>query len=368
MRMIDADIIDGEEPLSKALNFLLGTGTSVMVTQKGKYYGLIDDRDIRQVSNASNTKAVSAAVRAPQLEEGAPLEDVMRSFMAGHFKALPVVRKGKIIGAVSRADVMNELVKGGKVPKTSVSALMASPVYTIDRNEKLGVAKNLMRKLGVHHLAVTTNKKVMGTISTFDLSMILLKPKGRERFILTSEITNADSRQVHEYMRERLITVEAGEPLETAVKKMAKHSISNMIVMEGGKAVGVLTATDVMKFVLSLVSEGPNVFISGLPEEDMFYYEDVRNTIHEAVKRFGKTFGLGDIHINIKKGKSAYNMRTRVEVEHDSLVVHSEGYDLKTVVNMNAGEIKSLLNKRKNYKRDKTKHYSTEGFYEEGAG
>jgi ribosome-associated translation inhibitor RaiA len=71
--------------------------------------------------------------------------------------------------------------------------------------------------------------------------------------------------------------------------------------------------------------------------------------------------------VHLKRGKSTYNMSTRLELDHGQLVVRSEGYDLKTVVNENTGEIKRLLTKRKNYKRDKRKHYETEGFYE-GAG
>ena len=364
MRMMDADIIDGDEPLSKALNSILKTGTAVMVTKKGKYYGLIDDRDIRQVANASRCKAITAAVRAPHLTPDSTLEDAMQAFMAGYFKSVPVVKAGKIIGAVSQADVMNEMAKEKKVPKTTVSALMAVPIYTVDQDEDLGVARTLMKKLGVHHLAVTSRSKVIGTISTFDLSMCLLKPKGRQRFVLISEITNADMKPVKDYMREKMVTTTANESLESAVKKMAKKNVSKLTVVEGGKAIGVLTASDVMKFVLSLVSKGPNVFISGLPEDVMFLYGDIEAHMKDTIGKFTKTFEIGDVHVHFKKGKSTYHMNTRLEIEHENLVVRTEGYDLKTVVSKNINEIKRLLTKRKNYKRDKRKHYMTEGFYE----
>ena len=365
MRKMEADIINGNEPLSQALDSILKTGTAVMVTQNGKYYGLIDDRDIRpNINDSSKTKAISAAVRAPHLTEEMPLEDYMRAFMAGHFKALPLVEKGKVIGAVGRADVMEEMARLGNVPKTSVSALMASPIYTIDEKETVGVARGLMRKLGVHHLAVTSRGRVVGSISPFDLSMLVLKPRGRQRFMLTSEVDNPDERLVKNYMRETLVTVRASEPLESAVRKMAKKNVSKLVVLEGGRAIGVITALDVMKFMLSLIIEGPSVFISGLPEDDMFYYGDIEGSMKETVKKFTRTFEIGDVNIHFKKGKSTYQMSTRLDVEHGNLVVQSEGYELKTVVNKNMSEIKRLLTKRKNYKRDKRKHYMTEGFYE----
>ncbi len=365
MRTMKADIITGNEPLSKALDSILRTGTAVMVVKNGRYYGLIDDRDIRpNIIDSSKTKAINAAVRAPHLKEEMALEDYMRAFMAGHFKALPVVTKGKIVGAVSRADVMNEMARLGNVPKTSVSALMASPIYTIDEKETVGVARSLMKKLGVHHLAVTSKGRVIGSISPFDLVMLVLKPRGRQKFMLTSDIEHPNSRLVKDYMRETLITVRASEPLESAVRKMAKRNVSKLIVLEGGRAIGVLTALDVMKFMLGLIVEGPSVFISGLPEDDMFYYEDITETMKNTVKKFTKSFEMGDVNIHFKKGKSTYQMSTRLDVEHGNLVVQSEGYELKTVVNKNVSEIKRLLTKRKNYKQNKRKHYRTEGFYE----
>lgn len=364
MRTMKAESISGNEPLSRALDAISRTGTAVMITKNGKYYGLIDDRVIRpNIIDSSRTKAINAAVRAPHLTEDMPLEECMRAFMAGHFKALPILERGKIIGTISRADVMNEMVRVGNVPKTSVSALMASPIYTIDEKETMGMARGLMKKLGVHHLAVTSRGKVCGSLSPFDFSMLALKPKGRQRFALASEIDNPDERNVREYLREKLVTVRASEPLESAVRKMAKRNVSKLIVLEGCRAIGVLTAIDVIKFMLSLIEEGPSVFISGLPEDEMFFYGDIEESMKSTLKKFMKTFELGDTNINFKKGKSTYQMRTMIDVEHSNLVVHSEGYDLKAVVNENLSEIKRLLTKRKNYKRDKRKHYMTEGFY-----
>jgi CBS domain-containing protein/ribosome-associated translation inhibitor RaiA len=259
---------------------------------------------------------------------------------------------------------MEEMARLGNVPKTSVSALMASPIYTIDEKETVGVARGLMKKLGVHHLAVTSRGKVVGSISPFDLTMLVLKPKGRQRFMLSSDIEHPDARFVKDYMRETLVTVRASEPLESAVRKMAKRNVSKLIVLEAGRAIGVLTAMDVMKFMLSLIVEGPSVFISGLPEDDMFYYQDITETMKETVKKYTRTFELGDANIHFKKGKSTYQMNTKLDIENGNLVVQTEGYELKTVVNKNVSEIKRLLDKRKNYKRDKRKHYMTEGFYE----
>ncbi|MEM4272148.1 MAG: CBS domain-containing protein [Candidatus Bilamarchaeaceae archaeon] len=363
MRMLKANVIDGEEPLSKALNLFLTSGTAAVVTKEGRYYGIIDDRNIRQgITDASRTKAISAAVRAPSLPEDASLDDAIRAFMAGHFKALPVVRSGRIVGLATRAEVMEEMLKEKMVPKTRISALMSSPLYTIEEDEELGVARTMMKKLNVHRLAVTRGKRVVGVVSTFDISASLLKPSGRDRFMLVSEITNPDMKPVRDFMRTKFVIASASDPLGEAVRKMAKENISDVIVMEGENPAGILSAVDVMKFVLGLISEGPVVYISGLGEDEMAYYGEIKEAVKGALKKFGKTFEIGDVQVHFKKGKSVYSMNTHVDIGGGSLIVNSEGYDLKTAVDANVNEIKMLLTKRKGY-ADMRKRYA-EGFYE----
>ncbi len=363
MRMLKANVIDGEEPLSKALNMFLTSGTAAIVTSKGKYYGIIDDRNIRQsVKDASKTKAIHAAIRAPSLPEDATLDEAIRSFMAGHFKSLPVVRSGHVLGLMTRAEVMGQMVTERAVPKTRVSALMASPLYTIDSEEELGVARTLLKKWNVHRIAVTKGTRVVGVVSTFDISSSLLKPSGRDRFMLISEITNPDMKPVRDFMREKFIIASASDPLEDAVRKMAKENVSDVIVMEGANPTGILSAVDVMKFVLSLISEGPIVYISGLGEEEMAYYGDIKESIKAVLKKFDKTFEIGDVQVHVKKGKSIYEMNTHIDLGSRSLIVNSSGYDLKTAVDENVNEIKMLLTKKKGYAKDKKRY--AEGFYE----
>lgn len=366
MRTIKADIMDGNEPLSKALGTVLKSGTAIVITDKGKYCGIIDDRNVRRgLKDASRMKTVHAAVMAPQLAPDSTLEEAIRAFMTGHFKALPIVKKGAVMGIATRADVMNEMVTEGVVPKTRVSALMASPLYTIDRDEKLGVARTLMKRFNVHRLAVTEGSRVTGTISTLDLSMFLLNPSARDRFTLLSEVANPDNEPVRKYMREKMVVVNSGDRLDDAVRKMAKENVSNLVVYEGGNAVGVLSASDVMKFVISMVSEGPEVFISGLSGDDLAQHDEIRSALSAVLKKFSNSFEFGNANVRFKRGKSVYSMSSRIELGNQQLVVHSEGYDLKGAVAANVNEIKMLLNKKKNC-NDTDKHYA-EGFYE-GAG
>lgn len=361
MELENAAVFDGEEPLSKALNEILTTGMVAVVTSRGKYYGIIGDREMRGgVSDSSRAKCINLAVRAPFITEKMGTDEMMGRFLAGHFKALPVVRDGQVVGLMSRSMLMSRLIAEKAVPRASVEIIMNTPLYTVEADESVGVARRIMKSAGVHRLAVTQNKRVIGTVSTMDFARVLLKPKGRD-FLFVREVEKVDERPVREFMRDRFVSVSRDDSLHTAVERMASNNVSAVVVMDGNKAVGVVTARDVMKFVLGLRAEKPEVFISGLGEEEVEYYDLIRDELKGAVKKFLDTFEIDSINVRIKKGKSTYVVTTQARMEGGTIPLRVEAYDLKSAIAGTASEIKSLLTKKKNYmKMGKRPFYAEE--------
>ena len=362
MELENAAIFDGDEPLSKALNEILTTGTVAVVTERGKYYGIIDDREMRGgISDSSKAKCINLAVRAPSISEKMGTDEMMGRFLAGHFKALPVVRGGRVVGLMSRSMLMQRLIVEKSVPKISVEIIMNTPLYTVDANESVAVAKRIMKTSGVHRLAITRNNKVVGTVSTIDFTSVLLKPKGRDFLFERSGMTErADAKAVHEYMRDKFVSVNRDDSLHTAAERMAANNVSAVVVMEGNKAVGVVTARDVMKFILSLHAEKPDVFISGLGQDEMEYYDSIREELKNAVKKYLGTFEIDSINVRIKKGKSTYLVTTHFGLEHGPIPLKVEAYDLKSAIAGTASEIKSLLTKRKDHMKLKKRPFYAE--------
>ena len=64
MELKEALILDVKDPVSKALNELLKTGTAVIVTKDNKYFGILDDRHLGiNMNNASKTKCETEAIK-----------------------------------------------------------------------------------------------------------------------------------------------------------------------------------------------------------------------------------------------------------------------------------------------------------------
>ena len=345
-------VLDGGQPVSKALDEILRSGTIVAVTKDSRYYGIIDDRTIRKdMSDPSKFKCIHAAVRAQGLRKDAETYELMTAFLTGPFKALPVVEKGKVIDSVSRSGAIRRMLKERLVPKVNVEAVMKTPLYTVDMNESLGVAKKVMREKGVHRLAVTRMGRVIGVVSTFDFAMLVLKPKGRDRLGLISEVKKPEEQPVGKFMREKLITVDRSDPLTTSLEKMAKDHVSTLIVADGKKPIGVITAVDAMKFVLSIISAEPEVFVSGLSEETLYYHDNIKGAIKGAINKYTSSFNFDHINVHLKEGKNSYVVNVNMGVDHSPLTVRAEGYDLKATMDEAAAEIKRLLNKKKMYRK-----------------
>ena len=84
-------------------------------------------------------------------------------------RMIPVVSSDQEpLGVVSASDLISTDKKG-----TPISNIMTDKVYTIPDYEDASAAARIMRNHNIHHLVVTSNKKVIGIISSFDLLKLI---------------------------------------------------------------------------------------------------------------------------------------------------------------------------------------------------
>jgi len=95
--------------------------------------------------------------------------------------SIPVVSTNHAaVGVVSASDLIAAKKEG-----TPISNIMADKVYTIPEYEDVSVAARMMRNHKIHHLIVTSEQKVVGIISSFDL----LKLVEGHRFVMKNAPT-----------------------------------------------------------------------------------------------------------------------------------------------------------------------------------
>ncbi len=84
--------------------------------------------------------------------------------------SLFVEKEGDLVGIVTDTDVVRRAVAGdADLGKTAVQTIMTSPIATIEAMRTVQDAHDMMGDLGVRHLGVTEQGKLVGLVSVRDL-------------------------------------------------------------------------------------------------------------------------------------------------------------------------------------------------------
>ncbi len=133
----------------------------------------------------------------------------------------------------------------------SVADLMTRDVRTLDRNDKLAVAEELMRLGRLRHAVVLDEAgDLAGVLSQRDIFFNALAwslGQGRD-----AHRKALDACVVKEVMQTNVLTIASDAPLSEAAERMNERKLGCLPVMDGDKLVGILTEGD----FLALLSKG----------------------------------------------------------------------------------------------------------------
>jgi CBS domain-containing protein/ribosome-associated translation inhibitor RaiA len=351
---------------------MIETGMPAVVTEKGKYIGIVDDKNIsfgRRTKQPSDIHVGAVMIKAPKIEIGdmENLELVLKKFLAGHFKALAVVdAKGNVHGTISRSELITSLLEKKMIPNISVSAVMATPVHTIDIKETVSTVKKLMKELDARRLVVVENGKVRGVISTFDFLPLMERTNTSRDAQFKKSVIGEDNIGISQLMREASVFVNKEDMLPLVASEIARHNTSYAIaVNSSNNPIGVIPSIDLLKLVSKMMTKEPSVFITGLHGEDLFYYEDAKLMFSKIIDKFGKSFDIDHVDIKVKKGKSVYIIHMRVGINSQMVNIKAEAYNLIEGFNALETEFNSFMRKWQSKQKNKKSRAHIE-IFEEG--
>lgn len=127
-----------------------------------------------------------------------------------------------------------------------VRDVMTRDVVTLDRNDKLLVADDLMRLGRIRHLPVVDEDgRLAGIVSQRDLFHSgLIKALGYGSHAQRQAL---DMVVVKEAMRSEVVTTTPDAPLREAALLMLERKIGCLVVLDGQQIAGILTESDFVK-------------------------------------------------------------------------------------------------------------------------
>jgi signal-transduction protein with cAMP-binding, CBS, and nucleotidyltransferase domain len=100
----------------------------------------------------------------------ATIEEAAQAMQLHNIGSLLIKDGEEFVGIVTQTDFSQKVVsKGMETETTSVSEIMTSPMFTMDRYSTIEEANAFMRKHRIGHLGVTDDDKIVGILSISNL-------------------------------------------------------------------------------------------------------------------------------------------------------------------------------------------------------
>lgn len=130
-----------------------------------------------------------------------------------------------------------------------VSQVMTRDVTTLERNEKLVIADDVMRLGRIRHLPIVdSDGRLVGIVSQRDLFHSgLLRALG---YGTHAQRQALDMVVLKEAMKSEVVTIAPDTLLSAAAAIMLERKIGCLVVVENGKIAGILTEADFVKLAL----------------------------------------------------------------------------------------------------------------------
>ncbi len=132
---------------------------------------------------------------------------------------------------------------------TPVSEIMTRDLFTVSMDTPLNEVSNVFKKTKVRHLPVVQGDILKGIVSHTDiLRMSFGSHFGTEERDADEAIFEMLS--LEQIMAGNPVTVEANEPIKNVAEMLTEREFHAMPVLENGKLAGIVTTTDIIKFLL----------------------------------------------------------------------------------------------------------------------
>lgn len=272
---------------------------------------------------------------APRLEEEMPIAQAVEELMASGVRGAPVVRNNKMVGFISRTDVIRILPNVSQLKDKKVSAFMSKNPQAVYDKESVHRAEILMRGLMEKSLPVVdVNGRLVGAVSMHEILEILWNPKATKPSNVIIGERAPPEIMVGSIMNRPALSVSPDDTIGDVANMMIQRKLTTVFVQENGRLVGVVSQADLMEQVISLKQkEGVYVQITGLDQEDPDIYTILYEQIEKSMRRidkiqFPRVFTVHVSTYHPEGLRSKYSIHARLTTDKGMYYANETDWDL----------------------------------------
>ena len=105
-------------------------------------------------------------------DKSTSLQDAAQKMKKSNIGCVIVTDDTNPLGIITERDFVTKVAAEGRPLFTEISEVMSSPLITIDSEETIWEASEMMKEKGIHKLPVKENGKIVGIITTTDIVRI----------------------------------------------------------------------------------------------------------------------------------------------------------------------------------------------------
>lgn len=381
----DYVVVQDTAPLSEVIGKLRQFEKhSVLVFHQDQYGGLIEKKKLLRsrldVTEAGVKKFIQ---KTPVLSEHADVIETAYLLFQSNADFLPVERGKKIAGVVKAVDIAGAALALPELAKLKVADVKVLRPTALAKDDPLISAVTIMFREHVDEVPIVDAGKFYGIISYKDFVRKYLNWSPHRNFsakfnkMASSRSAEADMPRLSSLpvssfsTNENLLTVSVQQSLKEAVRCMQVNGVSDLIIMEGGKFMGLLTVKNILRSIASVkVPKNFNIRFIGLNQAELEPYQKYnvqKIASNEAFKLQREIHNAFSLVIHLKEYEKAgkkegkqhkYAVHLRVEYPGRIITVAQDDWDIETALRKTFENAKNNLKKKFKGDSSRKKYYS----------
>ena len=349
-----------DESLSKALSYMdQHNRYEIPVVDDGRILGLISYSVLVKRRNIPLSVPVERVMYpAPTISPDMPVPSISEILLTDDYRSVPVIRNKKLVGMVTRRNIIKKLLEENIYTDIPVTDIMNSPVTTVKEDEDISKALHEMNHLDERSLPVVDDQgRLSGIIALDHLDKVL---RGKRERASQGEIKGEKITphiEIKSVMIVPPLSVSMDSVLNEVMQKIVDRKISTVIVVDEGIPKGIVTSLDIIELVASSQPrEEVLVQISGFEADDPYIYDSlyyvVQRHLHKLTNHITpKVINLHITHHHHQDSMKKYTVSARLTSTRKTFITKKNDWDLTRVMDE---VMDSLVKQAKKYK-DRTR-------------
>lgn len=237
----------------------------------------------------------------------------------------------KYIGILTDTDLVRKFAsKNLNSASIPASQIATKPLITMDVGSHMEEAYECMHTKNIRHLGVTEKDEIIGILSIKDFANFYHNK-------ISPEIE--EKGEIQYFMKGPIVSIDSGETVLEAAKKMAQQKVGCLLVSEGGKVKGIFSESALTMDVIAAGRPMHTTLLSTVLVRQLITIDHKRtmsdaytkmrdnNIRHLSISRENKIIGM----LTTKDFANYYKFKFRQRISQDDQIAHYMNENLITV-------------------------------------